>query len=73
MSRGAEKVPTLEERLAELLRMTGGTCPYWIAVPNEAERQRALRWLSGRRHAKLITVRTVTESEAARLRGLSMQ
>jgi hypothetical protein len=59
---------TLEERLAADLAMTGGTMPLGVVVADEDERTRAVKWLEGRRHAKLLSIVTQAEHEAGRAR-----
>ena len=55
---------TLEQRLAENLRMTAGQMPLVVIVTDEAERERARQFLAGKRGAKCLTVETAAESAA---------
>lgn len=63
MARTRQPAPmTLEGRLAADLLMTGGRMPIGVIVAAEAERALALKWLAGRKHARLLTVRTAAEA-----------
>jgi hypothetical protein len=67
MARSRPAAPlTLETRLREDLAMTGGTMPLAIIVADEAERTQARRIIAGRKGARLLTLVTAAESEAAR-------
>lgn len=59
-------MPTLETRLIEDLRMTGGTMPLAVIVADEVERTAARQILAGRKHARLLTIVTAAENAAER-------
>lgn len=61
------RVETLEERLAADLAMSGGTMPVEVLVADEVERDRAARYLRGRRHAALLTLITKQDHEERRV------
>jgi len=65
---------TLEKRLVEDLRMTGGTMPLAVIVEDAAEAERARRFLAGKKNVRLLTIVTAEESRAkwARTCGASI-
>lgn len=52
-----EPPPTLEARLDQDIKLSGGTMPICIVVGSEAEADEARRLVKTKRGAKLITVK----------------
>lgn len=48
--------PSLEERIDDAIRMSDGSMPIAVRVPDEAERARAEAHLAGRRRGKLVSI-----------------
>jgi hypothetical protein len=58
--------PTPEQRIADALKLSGGTMPLAVLFETDAEVRQAKAALKGKRGKRLITVETLAAAEARR-------